>query len=71
MGRFVFDDDSGVIMSTSDNEIDMADLERLDDKTFGIIMSQGRRSVLPDSFQMLGFVQLCSSKIFFRQNVQK
>ena len=65
MGRFVFHDDSGVIMSTSDHEIDKADLERLDDKTFGIIISQGRRSVLPDSFEMLGFFQLCSSKIFF------
>ena len=65
VGRFVFHDDSSVIMSTSDNEIDMADLQRLDDKTFGIIMSQGRRSVLPDSFEMLGFFSCVLQKYFF------
>ena len=55
VGRFVFPDDSGVIASTSDNEIDMADLESLGDTKVGSVMSQGRRSVLPDSFEMLGF----------------
>ena len=55
MRRFVFPDDSDVIVSTSDNEIDMADLESLGDTKVSIIMSQGRRSVLPDSFEMLGF----------------
>ena len=35
--RFVFSDDSGVIVSTSTNEVDMA------------------HSVLPDSFELLGF----------------
>ena len=64
VGRFVFPDDSCVIVSTSDNEIEMADLESLGDTKVGIIMSQGRRTVLPDSFEMLGFSQSCSSKTF-------
>ena len=42
-----------MIESTSDNEIDMADLESLGDTKVGIIMSHGRRSVLPNSFEML------------------
>ena len=36
MERFVFPDDSGVIVSTSDNEIDMADLESFGDTKVGI-----------------------------------
>ena len=41
VGRFVFPDDSGFIVSTSDNEIDMADWERVGDTKVGIIMSRG------------------------------
>ena len=48
-------DSGGVIVSTSDNEIDMADLGSLGDTKVGIIVSQGRCSVLPDSFEMIGF----------------
>ena len=62
--RFVIPDDSGVIVSTSDNDIDMADLESLGDARVGIIMSQGRRSVSPDSFEMLGFFKCVLQKYF-------
>ena len=44
-----------MIVSTSDNEIDMADLEGSGDTKVDIIMSQGRHSVSPDSFEVLGF----------------
>ena len=36
------------------NEIEMAHFESLGDTKVGIMMSQGRRSVLPESFEMLG-----------------
>ena len=59
---FVFPDDSSMIVSTSDNEIDMADLEGSGDTKVGIIMSQGRHTVSPDSFEVLGFFNCALQK---------
>ena len=53
VGRLVFLDGSGVIVLTSDNVIDMADLESLGDTEVGNIMPQVRRSVFPDSSEMI------------------
>ena len=62
-GRLVFPDDSGVIAWTSDNQIDMADLESLGDTKVGIIMSQGRRPVLP------AFLKCSDFSIVFFKNI--